>query len=87
MEIKKLQQVRFITDVLCDVCKQSTTLKFATFSAHWGYGSTHDGERYELQLCEKCFFYALATLKKERRDAFMFDENFDPSSLNAFGLK
>lgn len=40
MEIKKLQQVRFITDVLCDVCKQSTTLKFATFSAHWGYGST-----------------------------------------------
>ena len=87
MEIKKLQQVRFITDVLCDVCKQSTTLKFATFSAHWGYGSTHDGERYELQLCEKCFFYALATLKKERRDAFMFNENFDPASLDEFGLK
>ena len=87
MEIKKLQQVRFITDVLCDVCKQSTTLKFATFSAHWGYGSTHDGDRYELQLCEKCFSYALATLKKERRDAFMFDENFDPASLDEFGLK
>ena len=87
MEIKKLQQVRFITDVLCDVCKQSTTLKFATFSAHWGYGSTHDGDRYELQLCEKCFSYALATLKKERRDAFMFDENFDPESLDEFGLK
>ena len=87
MEIKKLQQVRFITDVLCDVCKQSTTLKFATFSAHWGYGSTHDGERYELQLCEKCFFYALATLKKERRDRFMFDEKFDPASLDEFGLK
>ena len=87
MEIKKLQQVRFITDVLCDVCKQSTTLKFATFSAHWGYGSTHDGDRYELQLCEKCFSYALATLKKERRDAFMFDENFDPASLDEVGLK
>ena len=65
MEIKKLQQVRFITDVLCDVCKQSTTLKFATFSAHWGYGSTHDGDRYELQLCEKCFSYALARLTGE----------------------
>ena len=87
MEIKKLQQVRFITDVLCDVCKQSTTLKFATFSAHWGYGSTHGGDRYELQLCEKCFSYALATLKKERRDAFMFNENFDPASLDEFGLK
>ena len=87
MEIKKLQQVKVITDVLCDVCNQSAKLEFATFSAHWGYGSTHDGERYELQLCEKCFFYALATLKKERRDTFVFDENFDPSSLDGFGLK
>ena len=32
-------------------------------------------------------FYALATLKKERRDTFMFDENFDPASLDEFGLK
>ncbi len=52
-----------------------------------GYGFKHDGERYELQLCEKCFFYALATLKKERADEFMFDENFDPSTLDGFGLK
>lgn len=87
MEIKQLQQVKVVTDVVCDVCNQSTTLKFATLSAPWGYSSTHDGKRYELQLCEKCFFYALATLKKERRDTFMFDENFDPSSLDAFGLK
>ena len=56
------------------------------YPAHWGYGSKHDGERYELQLCEKCFFYDLATLKKERVDEFMFDENFDTSTLG-FGLK
>ena len=56
-------------------------------SAHWGYGSKYDGERYELQLCEKCFFYALATLRKERADEFMFDENFDPSTLEGLGLK
>ena len=87
MEVKQLQQVKVITDVVCDVCNQSTTLEFATLSAHWGYGSTYDGERYELQLCKKCFFYALATLKKERRDTFMFDENFDPASLDVFGLK
>ena len=87
MEIKQLQQVEVMTDVVCDVCNQSTKLQFATLSAHWGYSSTHDGERYELQLCEKCFFYALATLKKQRRDEFMFDENFDPSSLDEFGLK
>lgn len=57
------------------------------YPAHWGYGSKHDGERYELQLCEKCFFYALATLRKERADEFMFDENFDPSTLEGLGLK
>ena len=87
MEIKKLQQVKVITDVLCDVCNQSAKLEFATLSAHWGYGSKHNGERYELQLCEKCFFYALETLKKQRRDRLMFDENFDPASLDKFGLK
>ena len=76
MEIKELKQVEVITDVLCDVCNQSTKLEFGTLSAHWGYGSKHDEERYELQLCEKCFFYALATLRKERADEFMFDENF-----------
>ena len=57
------------------------------YPAHWGYGSKHDGERYELQLCEKGVFYALATLKKERVDEFMFDENFDPSTLEGLGLK
>ena len=87
MEIKQLQQVEVVTDMVCDVCNQSTKLQFATLSAHWGYGSTHDGERYELQLCEKWFFYALVTLKKQRRDVFMFDENFDPFSLDGFRLK
>ena len=87
MEIKQLQQAEVMTDVVCDVCNQSTKLQFAALSAYWGYGSTHDRERYELQLCEKCFFYALETLKKQRRDTIMFDENFDPSSIDEFGLK
>ena len=87
MEIKQLKQVEVVTDVVCDVCNQSTKLEFGTLSAHWGYGSKHDGERHELQLCEQCFFYALATLIKERADEFMFDENFDPSTLDGFGLK
>lgn len=87
MEIKQLKQVEVVTDVLCDVCNQLTQLEFGTLSANWGYDSKHDGEIYELQLCEKCFFYALATLKKERVDEFMFDEKFDPSTLESFGLK
>ena len=57
MEIKQLKQVEVVTDVVCDVCNQSTKLEFGTLSVHWGYGSKHDGE--------KCFIYALATLKKD----------------------
>ena len=87
MEIQQTKQVEVVADVLCDVCNQSTQLEFATLSANWGYGSKHDGERYELQLCEKCFFYAFAILKKERADEFMFEENFDPSTLEGVGLK
>ena len=32
MEIKELKQVEVITDVLCDVCNQSTQLEFGTLS-------------------------------------------------------
>jgi len=39
MEIKQLEQVEVITDVVCDVCNQSTKLEFATPSAYWGYRS------------------------------------------------
>lgn len=67
MEIKQLKQVEVVTDVLCDVCNQSTQLEFGVLSANWGYGSKYDGERYELKLCEKCFFYAIATLKKSEQ--------------------
>lgn len=56
MEIKQLQQVEAMADVVYDVCNQSTKLEFATLSAHWGYSSTYDGERYALQLCEKCIY-------------------------------
>lgn len=68
-----MKQVEVVTDVVCDVCNQSTKLEFGTLSAHWGYGSRHDGEKYELQLCEKCFVYALATLKKVNRTGFVGD--------------
>ena len=33
------------------------------------------GERYELHLCEDCFFHALAYLKQERRTQHLFSED------------
>jgi len=60
--------------------------QFGELRAEWGYGSRHDGERYEVHLCEGCFFSALATLKEERRACRMFDENEQDAEAAEFGL-
>lgn len=41
-------------------------------------GARCDGKRYELRLCEKCFFYALAIIKRKHLGEQIFDENVDP---------
>lgn len=61
MKIKEKVEIETVTDVQCDLCLCSTRvtsggLEFATLQAQWGYGTKHDGERYELHLCEECFF-------------------------------
>ena len=81
---KDLEQ---LADILCDVCMESTKLNHAVLSANWGSGSKHDGEQYELHLCEACFFATLATLKREHRVKQMFNEDFNEAALEKFGLK
>lgn len=76
-------------DVLCDVCGRNTRipgygLQFGTLQAAWGYGSRHDGERYRVQLCEFCFFQALANLRQERRISRLFDDE-QPADDLTFG--
>lgn len=66
MKITGRVEIEAVTDVQCDVCRCSTRLdtgglQFATLQAHWGFGTKHDGERYELHLCENCFFGTVAT--------------------------
>ncbi|MGP9500534.1 MULTISPECIES: hypothetical protein [Halomonas] len=94
MKIIEKVEIDFVTDVMCDVCLCSTRvanvgLEFATLQAHWGYGAKHDGERYELHLCESCFFGTVAYLKQERRIQNLFSEEVgieanEPNST--FGL-
>lgn len=50
-----------------------------------GYGSKHDGERYEVHLCEFCFFRTLSALRRERMVNTMFDEEPDTTE-GEFGL-
>lgn len=91
MKIMTPKTVEVVSDVVCDVCGGSTvkaegsTPEFATLKADWGYGSAHDGEQYEVHLCEPCFFSTLATLKEQRRPLFMFSE--EDNDQAAFGLQ
>jgi hypothetical protein len=71
MKIKGLVQTESVSDVLCDVCGDSTRvegygLQFGALRASWGFGSAHDGERYEVHLCEPCFFRTISGLRRER---------------------
>lgn len=61
MKVTGLVEVEAVTDVTCDLCGCSTrraegVYQYGTLHAHWGYGSNHDGQRYEVHLCEHCFF-------------------------------
>lgn len=80
MKIIGRVEVEAVTDVICDICRCSTRLdtgghQFGTLQAHWGCGTAQDGERYELHLCEHCFFLTLAYLKQERRTQHLFSED------------
>lgn len=90
MKITGRVETEAVTDVRCDVCGSSARLEsgkmqYGMLQAHWGYGALHDGERYEVHLCETCFFMTIAYLKQERRTINMFEA--DPQQPeDDFGL-
>lgn len=90
MKVIEKVEVDAVADVVCDVCLSSTRiagegLEFATLQAQWGYGTQHDGERYELHLCESCFFSSLAYFKQERRVQNLFSEDGCADAVTADG--
>lgn len=93
MKVKEMVEIETVTDVQCDVCLCSTRvtsggLEFAILQAHWGYGTKHDGERYELHLCEDCFFLTITNLKQERRiqNLFSGDDAVSTMTTDELGL-
>jgi hypothetical protein len=74
MKTYKTKKVKVVEDVLCDCCGESTTNyadyvgpDYATLESCWGYGSYHDGTKYDIHLCETCFFDVINFLKEKRR--------------------
>ena len=88
MEIRKTRPIEVVVDIQCDRCGRGCLVKvapawqgleYATLTAHWGYGSKdHDGERYELHLCEGCFFHLVGEIEHERFVSTMFDKESYP---------
>ncbi len=75
--------------VYCDICGVCCTIdnigqEYATLEASWGYGSQHDGEKYELHLCEKCFFDTIVHMKSQRYSYLKTLDNhpFKPTQYN-----
>ena len=72
--------------VICDVCGKICTndnygSEYATVEALWGYSSSRDGERFDIQLCENCFGDMLGWMRNKRKEylgQFSFPHNKDP---------
>lgn len=78
MEIKQLKQVEVVTDDVCDVqpINETGVWNFIGALGLW------------LQAWWwKMFHLCPGDIEKERVDEFMFDENFDPSTLEGLSLK
>jgi hypothetical protein len=73
MKTFKEKTIRIIADIVCDACGKSTTNDinigpdYATLESCWGYGSSNDGSKYNIDLCESCFFEVLNFIKDKRR--------------------
>jgi hypothetical protein len=80
---------KVLDDVSCDICGKSTTNypdvgpDYATLESYWGYGSSNDGSKYEIHICENCFGETLTFLKQKRKNIlgpFQYPYNHDPLS-------
>jgi len=87
MKTFKEQLRRVVDDVSCDICGKSTTNNtnigpdYATLESCWGYGSKHDGSKYDIELCENCFFEVLDFIKQKRKEVlgpFNYPYDKDP---------
>lgn len=93
MKLYEEKTVKVVSDVKCDVCGASTlaelgVINAGSLQASWGFGSKHDGDRYEIDLCEVCFFDTLSYLKRERQSPRLFTDEAENGAAGAedFGL-
>lgn len=72
--------------VRCDICDYLCTndqlgSEYATLEAMWGYNSSKDGKKYDIQLCESCFDEIIEWMKQKRKKilgCFSYPHETDP---------
>lgn len=84
MKIFKSKKVKIVDEIICDVCGESCKddnfgNEHAVIIADWGYSSKKDGEKYSVDLCEKCFEKTLQFLDSIRQHKPI---GFDPLKPN-----
>lgn len=81
MKTYKNKTVKAHDKTFCDCCGKQCTDDFyndhenATLEAVWGYNSRSDGKKFELELCEDCFYETIRFLKEKRFSHFQADFN------------
>jgi hypothetical protein len=73
--IEKTVQIKSVEAIQCDMCGKDCEgaedlfgINYATLDVEWGYGSKSDGSKYEIHLCEKCFYNVLEYVRDERKN-------------------
>jgi len=69
---EKNQMVRIADKVLCNMCGEEIKahievpgqFEFAILRASWGYGSQHDTQKFQLEICEDCIYRRLLPVLK-----------------------
>jgi hypothetical protein len=73
--------------VICDVCGKVCTndyyvSEYATVEALWGYSSSSDGQKFDIQLCENCFGDMLGWMTQKRKEYLgLFNYPYDKDPL------
>lgn len=81
MRTYKQKTIKALDTVYCDICGATIGPDFATLEAVWGYGSANDGTKFDIELCEKCFYETLNEMKEKRRrilGPFKYPHKNDP---------
>lgn len=82
--VERVETNAYVTDVLCDKCGKSTRsvfnpdkYEYASISADFNEGP-HAGDRWRIQLCQRCFFDFLQALLVEAMGTAEYTSVVDP---------